>query len=106
MFIKPEGIVCGDDLELQSHQVDIDYAILNKDRDFVKDPKYQLKKILNEFLYIDEAKYGGQISTSNINQSSIGKGYKDLNQDQIYHLKIFLNETYIIFVEKVHVRFI
>ena len=37
-LLKPEGIVCGDDLELQSHQVDIDYAILNKDRDFVKDP--------------------------------------------------------------------
>ena len=38
-LLKPEGIMCGDDLELQSHQVDIDYAVLNKNREYVKDPK-------------------------------------------------------------------
>ena len=38
-LLKPEGIMCGDDLELHSHQVDIAYAVRNKNRDWVKDPK-------------------------------------------------------------------
>ena len=38
-LLKLEGVMCRDDLELHSHQVDIDYAVLNKNRDWVKDPK-------------------------------------------------------------------
>ena len=61
--------------------------------DFVRDPKDQLKKILCEFMCLDEAKYYSLNTFNNITQSSIGKGYKDLNQEQINLLKLLLNET-------------
>ena len=38
-LLKLEGIMCGDDLELYSHQVDIDYAVLNKNRNWIKNSK-------------------------------------------------------------------
>ena len=38
-FIKDDGIICGDDLNLQLHQVDMNFAELNKSKDFIQDPK-------------------------------------------------------------------
>mgnify|MGYP001159520636 CR=1 FL=1 len=38
-LLKLEGVMCRDDLELHSHQVDIDYAVLNENRNWGKDPK-------------------------------------------------------------------
>jgi predicted O-methyltransferase YrrM len=38
-LIKDGGIICGDDLNLQMHDVDQAHAKENGDRDFIKDPK-------------------------------------------------------------------
>lgn len=38
-LVKDGGIICGDDLNLQMHQCDADFALKNKHIDFVKDPK-------------------------------------------------------------------
>lgn len=38
-LVKDGGIICGDDLNLQLHQCDKDFALKNKHIDFVKDPK-------------------------------------------------------------------
>jgi len=33
------GTICGDDLELQMHQVDVEYARRNREKDYVRDPR-------------------------------------------------------------------
>lgn len=38
-LVREGGIICGDDLNLQMHQVDQENAKANGDRDFIKDPK-------------------------------------------------------------------
>ena len=38
-FIKDDGIICGDDLNLQLDQVDMNFAESNKNKDFIQDPK-------------------------------------------------------------------
>lgn len=38
-LVRDGGIICGDDLNLQLHQVDEAHAKANGDRDFIKDPK-------------------------------------------------------------------
>ena len=38
-LVKDGGIICGDDLNLQISEVDKEYAVKNKDRDFISDPK-------------------------------------------------------------------
>jgi predicted O-methyltransferase YrrM len=38
-LVKDGGIICGDDLNLQMHQVDKDNTIKNAEADFIKDPK-------------------------------------------------------------------
>lgn len=37
-LVKDGGIICGDDLNLQLHEIDSENAKKNKDKDFVKDP--------------------------------------------------------------------
>ena len=37
-MVKDGGIICGDDLELQADQVDIDFARSNVDIDYIEDP--------------------------------------------------------------------
>lgn len=37
-LVKNGGIICGDDLNLQFHEIDKDYAILKKEKDFIEDP--------------------------------------------------------------------
>ena len=39
MLLKEGGILCGDDLDLQRHEIDIDYAETNKEINLVIDPK-------------------------------------------------------------------
>ena len=38
-LIKEGGVLCGDDLELQSHEVDLAFAEANKENNFAIDPK-------------------------------------------------------------------
>ena len=38
-LVKDGGIICGDDLNLQLHEIDKDNAEKNKNKDFIKDPK-------------------------------------------------------------------
>jgi len=38
-LVKDGGIICGDDLNLQFHEVDKNNAEKNKNKDFIKDPK-------------------------------------------------------------------
>ena len=38
-LIKDGGIICGDDLNLQLHEIDKSNALANKHKDFIKDPK-------------------------------------------------------------------
>ena len=38
-LVKEGGIICGDDLNLQLHEIDNDNAIKNKHKDFIEDPK-------------------------------------------------------------------
>ena len=38
-LIKDGGIICGDDLNLQLHEIDKNNAEINKNKDFIKDPK-------------------------------------------------------------------
>ncbi len=40
-LIKEGGIICGDDLNLQLHEIDKENALKNKHKDFIKDPKTQ-----------------------------------------------------------------
>ena len=37
-MVKDGGIICGDDLELQADQVDIDFARSNENIDYIEDP--------------------------------------------------------------------
>ncbi len=37
--IQEDGIICGDDLNLQYHEIDVDNAKKNHDKDFITDPK-------------------------------------------------------------------
>ena len=37
-LVKDGGIICGDDLNLQFHEIDKDFANKNKHKDFIKDP--------------------------------------------------------------------
>ena len=39
VLLKEGGILCGDDLDLQRHEIDIDYAETNKEINLVIDPK-------------------------------------------------------------------
>ena len=38
-LVKEGGVICGDDLNLQLHEIDNDNAIRNKHKDFIQDPK-------------------------------------------------------------------
>jgi hypothetical protein len=38
-LVKQSGVICGDDLELQSHEVDVSLAEELQERDFITDPK-------------------------------------------------------------------
>ena len=38
-LIENNGIICGDDLNMELKDLDKDYAITNKNKDFIKDPK-------------------------------------------------------------------
>ncbi len=38
-LLKPGGILCGDDLDLEAEECDLDFAFKNKDADCVTDPK-------------------------------------------------------------------
>ena len=42
-LIKQSGFICGDDLELQSEEIDLSIAELNKERDYINDPKTQFQ---------------------------------------------------------------
>ena len=37
-MIEENGIICGDDLNLQMHQVNADNAKVNRNKDFIRDP--------------------------------------------------------------------
>ena len=37
-LIEEDGVVCGDDLNLQMNQVNTDHAKINRNKDFIKDP--------------------------------------------------------------------
>ena len=41
-LVKESGFICGDDLELQSDEVDLSVAEQNKEKDFIPDPKTHL----------------------------------------------------------------
>ena len=38
-LVKEGGVICGDDLNLQLHEIDDEYAIKNKHKDFIQDSK-------------------------------------------------------------------
>ena len=38
-YIQEDGIICGDDLNLQYHEIDVDNAKKNHDKDFIIDSK-------------------------------------------------------------------
>ena len=38
-LLKENGVMCGDDLELQYENIDIDFAQKNKEKDYIQDPK-------------------------------------------------------------------
>ena len=38
-LLKENGVICGDDLELQYENIDIDFARQNKEKDYIQDPK-------------------------------------------------------------------
>lgn len=40
-LVSEGGIICGDDLNLQLHEIDKEYALKNKHKDFIQDPKTQ-----------------------------------------------------------------
>ena len=40
-LLKERGVLCGDDLELQNYEIDIENAKRNKSEDFIVDPKTQ-----------------------------------------------------------------
>ena len=42
-LIEENGIRCGDDLNLQMHQVNADNAKINRNKDFIRDPSFQVK---------------------------------------------------------------
>ena len=37
-LVNDDGIICGDDLNLQMHEISEDFALKNKHKDFIKDP--------------------------------------------------------------------
>ncbi len=40
-LLSEGGVICGDDLELQVHELDLAYAEENRDKDYIRDPKTQ-----------------------------------------------------------------
>jgi tetratricopeptide (TPR) repeat protein len=42
-LVAEAGVICGDDLELQIHQLDVQHARENNQKDYVMDPKTQSK---------------------------------------------------------------
>ena len=48
------GIICGDDLNMQLNEVDIDYAKKNHDKDFIQDPKTEKNYHPGVTLAVDE----------------------------------------------------
>jgi len=59
-LLKPEGIICGDDLELQLSQCDQRFVIENRDVDFVKYPKSSIE--FHPVVTLAVADYFGDVS--------------------------------------------
>lgn len=84
-LLKDGGIICGDDLELQADQVDIDFARSNVNIDYIEDPNTgqyfhpgvtmsvndALGNVSNYFGYWMAKKYNGKIEKTNLNKMEV-----------------------------------
>lgn len=60
-LVKEGGIICGDDLNLQLHEIDDKNAIKNKHKDFIRDPK--TKKNFHPGVTVAVAEEFGKVSS-------------------------------------------